>query len=208
MKKFNTENWNRKSQYEFFKDYEDPFFNISFNLDITQIKKTCKEKGHSVLLALYYFSLKVAHEIPEFRLRHYQNELVEVENMVMGSTILNDDKSFSYIYFPMEDSWESFEFKSKDILKSHHTNPEFVDKEYDMAVIHGSVLPWIEFTSIKHARRGDEKHKGIPKFVYGKIFEQGQKNYIPMSVEVHHALMDGWHVAQFIEKLQNYIDSI
>lgn len=208
MKKFNIENWNRKSQYEFFKDYEDPFFNISFNLDITNLKQTCKEKERSVLLALYYFSLKAAHEIPEFKLRFYQNELVEVNNMVMGSTVLNDDKSFSYIYFPMEDSWESFELESKKLLEYHRSKPDFKDKEYNMAVIHGSVLPWIAFTAIKHARRGDEKDKGIPKFVYGKIFDQSQKIYIPMSVEVHHALMDGWHVAQFIDKLLNYLNSI
>ena len=31
MKKFETENWIRKSQFDFFKAYEDPFFNITSN---------------------------------------------------------------------------------------------------------------------------------------------------------------------------------
>ena len=35
MKEFDIENWNRKPIFDFFKNYEDPFFNITVNLEVS-----------------------------------------------------------------------------------------------------------------------------------------------------------------------------
>ncbi|KAA4195844.1 chloramphenicol acetyltransferase, partial [Bacteroides ovatus] len=35
----------------------------------------------------------------------------------------------------------------------------------------------------------------------GKYFRDGERLMMPVSVTCHHGLMDGYHVAQFIEKL-------
>lgn len=34
----------------------------------------------------------------------------------------------------------------------------------------------------------------------------GDKNIMPLSVHVHHALMDGFHVGQFIEEFQRIMN--
>jgi chloramphenicol O-acetyltransferase len=31
---------------------------------------------------------------------------------------------------------------------------------------------------------------------------------LPFSVQVHHALIDGFHIGKYIEKLQEYLDEI
>ena len=49
MKEFDVENWYRKSQYEFFKTYEEPFFNITSNLDVTNLYNYCKENPLGVI---------------------------------------------------------------------------------------------------------------------------------------------------------------
>ena len=35
----------------------------------------------------------------------------------------------------------------------------------------------------------------------GKYFREGEKLMLPISVTCHHGLMDGYHVAKFIETL-------
>ena len=73
------------------------------------------------------------------------------------------------------------------------------------------VIIWtifVSFTSIKHARKGDEADKGIPKIVFGKLFSENNNKKMPFSVEVHHALMDGLHVGKLIDKMQQYINSL
>ncbi|MEO1727250.1 MAG: CatA-like O-acetyltransferase, partial [Bacteroidota bacterium] len=61
------------------------------------------------------------------------------------------------------------------------------------------------FTSISHARSwrtGDS----VPKITFGGYRREGEHIQMPVSVEVHHGLMDGLHVARFLERLQGYYD--
>jgi len=68
-------------------------------------------------------------------------------------------------------------------------------------LIYYSSIPWISFTSFSHA--SDNKSGiSIPKIVFGKYFQKGNKTLMPVSVEVHHALMDGIHVGKFFNDFQ------
>jgi len=52
-----------------------------------------------------------------------------------------------------------------------------------------------------HAR--DTKHPdSIPKIALGKLTQNGDRMRMPLSIEVHHGMMDGLHVGQFIHTLQ------
>jgi chloramphenicol O-acetyltransferase type A len=72
-------------------------------------------------------------------------------------------------------------------------------------VIHFSSLPWIKFTSISHARSFSFPDS-CPKISFGKISEVNGVKVMPVSIHVHHALMDGIHVGQFIEGFQKQLD--
>jgi len=53
-----------------------------------------------------------------------------------------------------------------------------------------------------------QMHPGdsIPRFAWGKIYKQDQRLMMPLSVQGHHALMDGVHMGRFYEKIQAYLD--
>ncbi len=73
-------------------------------------------------------------------------------------------------------------------------------------MIRYSVLPWFDFTSVSHARdfpRGDS----APLITFGKITEAVSRRTMPVSIHAHHALVDGLHVAQFVEKFQQALDA-
>jgi cytochrome d ubiquinol oxidase subunit II len=70
-------------------------------------------------------------------------------------------------------------------------------------LVYHSVIPWVSFTSISHAR-DSRRQSGIPKVTFGKYREAGGRVLMPVSVEVHHALMDGLHVGRFFERLEGY----
>jgi chloramphenicol O-acetyltransferase type A len=60
-------------------------------------------------------------------------------------------------------------------------------------LIYYSVIPWVSFTSFKHASRLD-RTQTIPRIVFGKIFRDGDRMLMPLSVEANHTVMDGIHV--------------
>ena len=45
----------------------------------------------------------------------------------------------------------------------------------------------------------------MPRFAWGKFFEEGGSLKMPLAVQVHHALMDGVHVGKFYARMQEYL---
>ena len=72
-------------------------------------------------------------------------------------------------------------------------------------VIHYSSVPWINFTSVSHARSFSFKDSS-PKITFGKMTEENGQRKMPVSIHVHHALMDGYHVGQFINLFQQLMN--
>src|SRR6187401_2549759 len=160
------ENWPRKTTYEFFKDYEDPFFNFTGNLDVTSIYQVCKRSGLGFSLTTLYYSLVAANEIREFRIRLVEGRLVEFDRIHATQTILNDDETFSFAYFEFTGDVFEFNRTGRDAIQKYKAIKSF-DVETDRAdLIYYSVIPWVSFTSFKHASRLD-KTQTIPRIVFG-----------------------------------------
>lgn len=198
--------WERKTTFEFFRDYEDPFFSIAANLDVTHLYRFCKDNDLAFSLAALFLSLQTANEIREFRLRLLDEKVVEFDRIEATQTILNDDETFSFCYFPMQD--DIFEFdRAGRIAREKYKALKTFDVETDrIDLIYYSAIPWISFTSFKHASRQDNRQT-VPRMVFGGMFEDGRLRKMPFSVEVHHALVDGVHVGKFFNSFQSKLDS-
>ncbi|PCI07504.1 MAG: chloramphenicol acetyltransferase [Flavobacteriaceae bacterium] len=208
MKKFDTDSWNRKTQYEFFKNYEDPFFNLTTQLNVTNLYQYCKKNELSFFLGCLYLAGESANEMLEFRLRIIDNTVVEFDSIDIGSTVLHDDNTFSFCYFNRKNSIFDFDKKGKRTLQKQKENRRFDSNKNLENVIYCSFIPWTSFTSFKHAQNIERGSSGIPKFVFGKYFEENAVKKMPFSIEVHHALMDGYHVGKFLEIFQDKIDGL
>ena len=207
MKFVDIENWNRKTTYEFFKDYEDPFFNITANLDVTELYRFCKANNLAFSLATLFYSLQTANEIKEFRFRLLDEKLVEFETIHATQTILNTDETFSFCYFENNSNVFEFNERGKAALEKYKRLKTFDVESDRIDLIYYSVIPWVSFTSFKHATRFDNRHT-IPRMVFGKMFDDGKKKKLPHSVEVNHAIADGFHVGKYFVALQEKLSDL
>jgi len=208
MTEFDINKWNRKEQFELFKSYDDPFFNLTTQLDVSHLYQFTKKNNVSFFLTTLYVALETANEFLEFRLRFFQNKVVELQSLNIGSTILNNDNTFSFAYFERKNSVFEFETLGKAILSLGKGNLDFEENKVVFDLIHCSFIPWVNFTSFKHARKKEMDAYGIPKFVFGKYFNEKDTKKMSFSIEVHHALMDGFHVGKFLEKFQNNLNAL
>lgn len=207
MKFVDIENWNRKTIYEYFKDYQDPFFNLTANLDVTELYHFCKEKKLSLSLANLFYTLQTANEIREFRIRLKNDRLVEFEKIHATMTISQPDETFSFCYFEMQENVFEFDEAGKMAVEKFTKAKTFNVMRDRFDLIYSSVIPWVSFTSFKHASRLDNKFT-IPRMVWGKMFDDAGRKKLPHSVEVHHALCDGFHVGKYFVSLQEKLDKI
>ncbi|MGD8428369.1 MAG: CatA-like O-acetyltransferase [Balneolaceae bacterium] len=205
MRYLDTENWHRKEQYYFFKDFDNPFFNVCTELELGPFIKHIDTFGYSFSMVLLFVSLKAANETEPLCYRLEDEKVTVYDRIDVGQTILNDDNSFSFCYFKYNPSFEAFYNHSQQVLQRHHQGRNGLDpRENQKNLVHCSTLPWFKFTSFSHARNYDTDDS-IPKFVFGKYFNDASAIKIPFSIEVHHALMDGIHVAEYLERFQNLL---
>lgn len=203
----NLADWPRRSTYAFFKDYDDPFFNITAPVDVTRLRTHCREEGHSFFLSSLFFAVKAANDLEAFRLRLLGDQVICYDRVQAGSTVLMPDHTFRFCYFDFVPERLDFIREGMQRIARLREHQALDPRDDDQDMIHFSVIPWVSFTSFKHARR---KIPGdcIPKIVFGKYYEQGGRLLMPVSVEVHHALMDGYHTGQYFEQFQANLEAV
>jgi chloramphenicol O-acetyltransferase type A len=199
--------WPRRATYEFFKDYEDPFFNFSANVDVTALYSFCRRNELSYALAALFYSQLTVNQIREFRIRLLDGRLVEFDSIEATQTILNDDETFSFAYFEARSDVFEFDRAGRKALEKYKRLKTF-DVEGDrLDLIYYSVIPWVSFTSFKHASRVDRRQT-VPRIVFGKRFIDGDRYKMPVSVEANHTIMDGLHVGRYFILLQELFDAL
>lgn len=194
------EAWPRRRQFEFFRDYDQPFFNITADVCVTELYRVSSEPGGpSFFLSSLYLSLRAANQIEELRLRLRGSRVWRHDQIHGASTVLRPNDTFGFGYFDYEPSYATFAARGREIIERVRETPDQLDpQDHRDDLIHYSVLPWIQFTSFAHARKfGNDD--SVPKIVFGRRAERSGDFWMPVSVEVHHALVDGLHVARFLD---------
>lgn len=194
--------WPRRDVFEFFRNFDKPYFNVTTQLDITELVALRGSPHFTNFLGYHYLALRTANEIEPFRYRLQNGKVVIHEVIHGGSTVLMPNETFSFSYFDYHEDFERFAIEAARAIEAVRSgDPNFSPREDHQAVIHFTTLPWVSFTSFSHARNWG-REDSIPKIAFGKFKRENNRILLPVSVEVHHALMDGLHVGHFFQNLE------
>jgi len=195
------ESWARRDLFEFFRGYEKPHFNICTRLDVTRLLSLLRDRpGVSVSLAYLYFALRVANEIEPFHYRLKDGKVIVHDVINGGTTVLLPNESFSYAYFDYQGDFQKFVLAGAQSIKKVQAEGLLKPTMRD-DLIYFTVLPWVSFTSFAHARTPG-RGESVPRIAFGKFTSEGERTMLPISVEVHHGLMDGLHVGRYLTRLE------
>ena len=89
----------------------------------------------------------------------------------------------------------------------HSTGLRLNDDDIKKDLIRHSTIPWTSFTGLLHPTPFDPK-ESVPKITFGKFNLKDGKKYLPVSIEAHHGLVDGLHLAQYLAEFQKQLDTI
>ena len=200
----NLASWPRRSAFEFFRTFAKPHFSICTRIDVTALKPALLQAGlGSVTLACHFIALQLANRLVPFRYRLQQGRVLVMDAVHASTTVLRDDESFGFAYLPHASTFADFVARGAPAVVGARAGDDgFAPRVDDAALIHFTTLPWMHFTSFTHARDGAFEDS-IPKMAFGRIDADGTsdtaRRWMPLSVEVHHALMDGLHVGRFVQ---------
>jgi len=204
-KKLNIDAWNRKEHFHFFKQLEEPFFGVTVPIDCTLAYKKAKENKHSFFLSYLHKALIAINSIKCFSYRISGDDVIIYDQIDASANIGRADSTFGFSYIKFHPNFEEFVLiAQKEINRIQNNNGLEVAAAGDH-VIHFSALPWLNFTSFSHARSFSFPDSA-PKISVGKMTETNGKKSFPVAIHAHHALVDGLHVGQFVEKFQELMD--
>jgi chloramphenicol O-acetyltransferase type A len=194
--------WARKELFDWFRRFDKPFFNVCVRLDITRLLAVVRQHPEwSVSLANHYLALRFANEIEPFHYRLRNDQVVVHEVINGGTTVLLPNDAFAIAYFDYDPDFAKFMTAAKRRIEEVRVGDgKFRPQPHDN-VIHFTTLPWMAFTSFSHARQVDATDS-VPKIAFGKFSKENDKVWLPFSVEVHHALMDGLHVGKYLNLIE------
>ena len=186
---------------------EEPFFGITTTIDCTKGYETAKHLGTSFFVYYLHKTIVAANTIEAFRYRIIEDKIYIYDTIDVSATIMREDTTFGFSLIEFSADFDVFAANTfKEIERIKNTPGLFTREFKDINVIHFSAVPWINFTSLSHARSYSFPDS-CPKISFGQMMVNDDgKRTMSMSVHVHHGLMDGYHVGQFVDCFQKLMN--
>ena len=197
------ENWDRKEYFEHYFSNVPCTYSMTVKLDITRLKET----GQRLYPAMLYYLTTVVNRHTEFRMALNRNgDLGFYNEMLPCYTIFHKDKEmFSNLWTEYTQDYNGFCSAYEADLAKYGNQKGMTGKpnipENSFTV---SMIPWVTFESFNlNLQRG--YNYLIPIFTMGKFYQVSGKTFLPLTIQVHHAVCDGFHVCRFANELQELI---
>jgi chloramphenicol O-acetyltransferase type A len=199
------ETWERSAVFNLFNEYSEPFHGVCLRVDCTESFRFAKQSRVSVFLTLLHRALIAAQQVENFRTRIVDGAVLKYTTIHGGSAVGRPNGTIGFAHYPYQP--EVLPFVREASVEVERVKGRTDLERYPMQnLIRFSVLPWLDFTSLSHARNFAVP-TSAPQITFGKITEAGGHRTMPVSIHVHHALADGLHVAQFVEQFGQYLAS-
>lgn len=211
--KFNQidiEKWNRKEYYIHYMNQLPCTYSLTTNIDITNMLSAIKKASKKIYPAQIYIIASIVNQYKEFRMTiNHDGDLGYWDEVNPSYTIFNkSSETFSSIWTTYNRDFRLFyDSCTKDIEKYSQSICLMPKPDEPSNTFTTSSLPWVDFTGF-NINVFNEGNYLPPIFTMGKFIETNNTVLMPVSIQVHHAVCDGFHIGRFINSLQNLASNI
>jgi chloramphenicol O-acetyltransferase type A len=201
MKTIDLDSWPRASQFTFFRQYANPHYALTARIDVTRLISDDKPAGVSVFNGALFAIMAAVNAVPELRTRFSGDKVCEYEIVHASVTVPIDGDQFAFCDIPFSHAWPEFDRNCRQVIDAARRQVELKNNVAgSQEWTYLTCLPWVHFTAMTHPVDGPADC--IPRIAWGKIESDAGRWFMPVAIQVHHALVDGRHVGQFFEVLQ------
>ena len=200
--------WNRKEYFDYYFTDVPCTYSMTLNVDISSLLKKIKKENIKLYPCIIYLLSSVVNKHEEFRTALNENGALGVFDMMspLYTIFSKESETFTNIWTEYSCSFSEFynnyllDIDKYSAIKQFNAKPNA-----PLNVFTISSIPWVTFTgfNLNLPKASDYL---LPIFTTGKYFEQNNKIQLPISIQVHHAVCDGFHLARFINEFQELIN--
>lgn len=195
--------WPRKEYFDHYFSAVPCTYSINTKLEITAIL----QKGIKLYPAMLYAITTIVNRHSEFRtVLTPDGEVGVFSDMIPCYTFFHkDNETFSNL-------WTEYHPRFGDFLQAYRQDLEQYGDIHGMEPKPGtpantfpvSMVPWVTFDGFNLNLQNGYNYL-LPIFTMGKYYTDQERCLLPLAIQAHHAVCDGFHVCRFINELQELI---
>lgn len=207
--KISMEQWPRAVMFRHYINNLRCVISVTADVDVTDVLSFCKKSGQRFYPTFLYFVSKAVNSRSEFRMGYDCD----------GAPILWDSVSPSHIVFHPEDElftrlitdydpvYQTFYQRVLDDMKVHQDKRGLEILFQQKNTFDVSCLPWLHYNSCD-LHVFDSGTYLAPVITWGKYRMEHGCMMLPLTMQIHHAAADGYHVAMFFEEIRREIQNL
>ena len=204
FRQIDREHWARKEYFDHYFSQVPCTYSAVFRLNLTNLKK----QGQKLYPTMLYHIAAQVNSQEEFRTALDSEGRLGVYDQIHPcyTIFYKENSTFSNLWTEYTPNYEAFcEAYRKDMAQygpnlGLEAKPNLPPNTFPV-----SMLPWASFEGFNlNLQKGYDYL--LPIFTMGKYFEEGDKTLLPLAIQVHHAVCDGFHLCRFVCGLQERLD--
>lgn len=201
--------WARKEHFEVFQSFAQSTINQTVEIDITALLNHIKKVGWKFYPTMIFLLSEIVNRHSEFRMAMKNDELIIWNEAHPSYTIFhNETETFSSLWSHYDGNIHHFQnVYSEDVARYGHNLSYWPKEESRENVFFVSSIPWVTFTSF-NINVANMQNFFAPMFTFGKYFQRDEKTLLPLAIQIHHSVCDGFHVARLFNELQESCNAL
>lgn len=209
FKEIDISNSPRKAHFDHFRHAPNPHVGLTVDVDVTDFVRLCKDRGWSFYLAFIRIAAMAANAVPELRRRIRGDRVIEYERCDTSHIELLDNGAYCYCTLRHDpaQSWEDY-MRYAAAQRERARAGASIEEEDDVERLYFiSTVPWLHYRDFSQPNYGPDASN--PAITWGR-YEPDYRGRLmmPVSLLVHHSLVDGLQIAAFYENLNQCLKHI
>lgn len=200
----NHQDTNRAEAFELWMTSPMPMVTLVKTMDVSRIRKVSRKTGIKFNVLLCWCVGKAASSIDEFFLLPTNGKLFQFDKLAINIVVQNCKDGLSLCDIPYSDDIRQFDADYQELTGLATKTCKSTSLE-DSMIIGTSALPQTELDCIVNQYSGRYNN---PFLAWGRYRKRLFKTILPISLQFHHAQMDGEHACRFLNNLQNEINRL
>lgn len=200
--------WERANLFKFYIDKMRIVMSLTVDINVAPLIAYTKKNNLKFYSAMIWVASKVINSHIEFKYGWSDNgELINWDSISPSYAVLNqEDERFTKFITEYTDN--IFDFcRQSEADRIKYKNERAIVKNQPKNFFDVSCLPWVRY---KHfdVHVFDEGKFLAPVVTWGKYEQENDKALMPLTMNIHHAVADGFHLSRFFNEVQELIDSL
>lgn len=202
--KIDLETWPRREYFNHYFTQVPCTYSAVFKLDITRLRQSRKKLYPSLLYGLS----TVVNRHQEFRMALDEDGAPGFYDLVHPCyTIFHKDtETFSNLWTAYTSDYAEFCAAWEKDMADYGSRPGILSRPDTPAnTFPVSMIPWATFEGFNlNLQKGYDYLP--PIFTMGRFYEENGRTLLPLAVQVHHAVCDGFHLCRLVNELQELLE--